>query len=326
MKFFQSLILSRRRMAIMIALTACSIAHAATIWNGPNLTFTKSSTTPSDTILAGKVVLTRGNDDVLYNTADPTEARTNRPGPNGPADTEWAFGSLSNFSTLSYQSLESMRPSDSDLAALILNQPMVMHLINEDIYLSVKFTSWPRHHAGGFAYIRSTPPAVAVAPAVSIISPASGATLAAPATFNLTANATATGGTVTNVEYFADANSLGSATAAPFPVAGTLSATGNYALTAVATASGISSTSAPVNVTIISPSALSLSQPRYGQGTFSFDCSVDAGLTYVVQSSPDLVNWQPVLTNTPASSPATFSDNSAGITFKFYRVGRLPNP
>src|SRR5690349_1105066 len=90
-------------------------AHAATIWTGPNVTWTKSTATPSDTIVPGKVVLTRGSRDVLYNTA----AGETRAGTGSPADTMWAFGSIANATTLSYHTLESLR--NGDLAARILN-------------------------------------------------------------------------------------------------------------------------------------------------------------------------------------------------------------
>ena len=96
-------------------------------------------------------MLTRNGNNALYNTA----AGETSAGPSSPLDTEWAFGALADYATLSYQSLESMR--NGDLAAVILNKPMVMHLINEDIYLSVEFTDWGQHFAGGFAYTRSTP-------------------------------------------------------------------------------------------------------------------------------------------------------------------------
>jgi hypothetical protein len=106
------------------------LASASTIWTGSNITFTESGSTPADTIVEGKVVLTRGSKDVLFNTA----AGQSSAGPSSPADTLWAFGSLRDFASLSYQSLESMR--NGDPAALILNRPMVVHLINQDIYLA----------------------------------------------------------------------------------------------------------------------------------------------------------------------------------------------
>jgi hypothetical protein len=146
-----------------------SLSQAATLWTGPNIKFTQSANSRSDVILAGKVVLTRSGNQVLYNTA----AGERSAGASSPADTLWAFGSLTNFSALKYQSLESIRAgANGNLAARILNQPMVMHLTNEDIYLSIKFTAWGEHDAGGFAYTRSTP----VQPNVSITI-SSGATI-----------------------------------------------------------------------------------------------------------------------------------------------------
>src|SRR4051812_42154654 len=91
---------SRAALFVWIAL-AVPLSHAATIWIGPNTNWTKSVTTPSDVIIAGKVVLTRGSSKVLYNTA----ARETIAGPSSPADTLWAFGNLSDYATLTYQSL-----------------------------------------------------------------------------------------------------------------------------------------------------------------------------------------------------------------------------
>ena len=36
----------------------------------------------------------------------------------------------------------------------------VLHLISEDIYLDLRFTSWSAAGGGGFAYLRSTPSVV----------------------------------------------------------------------------------------------------------------------------------------------------------------------
>jgi hypothetical protein len=159
------------RGVLVLAAFALPSSQAATLWTGPNTNFAQSPATPSDVVLAGKVVLTRNGNNVLYNTA----AGETSPGPSSPLDTEWAFGTLTDYSTLSYQSLESMR--NGDLAALILNKAMVMHLINEDIYLSVEFTDWGQNFAGGFAYARSTPaqvtpPPPPAAPSVTWTNPA----------------------------------------------------------------------------------------------------------------------------------------------------------
>jgi Bacterial Ig domain len=264
------------------------------------------------------VVLTRNGNQVLYNTA----AGETSWGPSSPLDTEWAFGTLADYATLSYKSLESMR--NGDLAALILNKPMVVHLIGEDIYLSLEFTDWGQHFAGGFAYTRSTPAVTISPPTVTLTSPPPGTTYAAPASVALTA--TASGGTVTNVEFFAGATLLGQATASPFSVTGSLPAPGAYALTAVATAAGVSGTSSIVNITVVAPVDVSLTAPSGGNGQFSFSYTANAGLSYVIQGSSNLVDWVALVTNTPSSSVASFSDAVTSRPLRYYRVGRVPNP
>jgi hypothetical protein len=54
----------------------------------------------------------------------------------------------------------------------------VLHLISDDIYLSVKFTAWGGSGTNGFAYTRSTPP-----PAAPLMT---GARLAGQAAFRIT--------------------------------------------------------------------------------------------------------------------------------------------
>ena len=99
-----------------------------------------------------------------------------------------------------------------------------------------------------------------------------------------------------------------------------------YSLTAVATAAGISATSSVVNVTVVNPVTVNLSAPSVNNGKFTFNYAANAGLSYVVQSSTNLLNWVSLATNVAASSPVPFTNalNPAGI--QFYRVGRLPNP
>jgi hypothetical protein len=49
------------------------------------------------------------------------------------------------------------------------------------------------------------------------------------------------------------------------------------------------------------------------------------GLTYIVQSSSNLVDWLTLATNTAASNAIPFA-NPATNGSQFYRIGRLPNP
>jgi hypothetical protein len=288
-------------------------SYAATLWIGPSIVWTKSGSTPSDTILAGKVVLTRSNGGVLYNTA----MGESFPGTNSPIGTKWAFGSLSNYSTLTYQSMDSMR--NGDLAALILNQPMVMHIIADDIYLSVTFTIWGQNGAGTVSYIRSTPAPIA------LTSPVDGAVFAAPADIKLAVTISQDGNSVTNVSFFANATALGSVSVPPFSLTASNLAAGAYVLTAVSSARGISATSAPVNVSIVTPTSISLSSPNVSNGFASFEYSANPGLAYVVEVSSDLNRWSPRQTNIAPADSVLFSEPATNA-WRFYRVGRLPNP
>jgi hypothetical protein len=297
-------------------------ADAATIWNGPNTGWVKSGATPSDTIVPGVVVLTRGGNGVLYNTA----AGELGPGAGSPADTEWAFGTLANPQTLTYKSMETWREgANFNFQAVILNKQMVMHIISQDIYMSIMVTNWGRSFSGTVGYIRSTAPA-ANPPTVTLTNPASGAVFAAPASINLRASASVSGGTVTNVEYFAGTTSLGHATTAPFAVTGNLPNPGSYALKAVATASGLSGTSSVVNITVVSATPITLTPPVLNGGQFSFSYSADSGLKYVVQSSSNLLDWVSLVTNTAGGSSVPFAAGFATNPSTYYRVGRLPNP
>jgi phosphatidylserine/phosphatidylglycerophosphate/cardiolipin synthase-like enzyme len=96
---------------------------------------------------------------------------------------------------------------------------------------------------------------VNAAPAVSLTSPANGASFAAPASVSVTADAADTDGTIARVEFFANGSSLGTDAVAPFTVSWNASVPGTYTLTARAVDDdGASTTSAGRTVTIASGS------------------------------------------------------------------------
>jgi hypothetical protein len=91
-------------------------------------------------------------------------------------------------------------------------------------------------------------------PIVAITSPADGANFTAPANVTVTASASDPGGSVASVEFFSNGTSVGIRNAAPYTIALTGLAAGNYALTAKATDNlGASTLSAPVNITVGTP-------------------------------------------------------------------------
>ncbi|HEX8721893.1 MAG TPA: LamG-like jellyroll fold domain-containing protein, partial [Pyrinomonadaceae bacterium] len=96
----------------------------------------------------------------------------------------------------------------------------------------------------------SSVPVVNAAPAVSVTAPASGAVLNAPVNINITANAT-DDGSVSKVQFYANGNLVGTKTEQPYTVTWGNAAAGTYAITARATDdAGVSTTSAPVNITV----------------------------------------------------------------------------
>ncbi|HEY3861558.1 MAG TPA: Ig-like domain-containing protein [Verrucomicrobiae bacterium] len=263
---------------LMIA--AASSAHGQTLWSGPNTSFNKTASGQSDTILAGSVVLTRGGNQVLYNTA----AKETSAGATSPKGTEWAFGDLSGYNTLTYSSMEALRNNGGgDFSAYITNKPMVLHLMSSNIYLSITFVSW-QMQGGDFHYIRSTPSVSLPTPTVSITNPVSGSILVAPASVNIQAAAAVSSGTVTNVSFYSAGSLLGSSPANPFSFTVNNLGAGPYQLTAVATASGVSATSAVVSITVIPPApSVTITNPVTG-AAFTAPANLSLGASASVAS------------------------------------------
>src|ERR1043166_9050434 len=97
--------LSASLLAVMALMTPSS--HATTFWTGPNVTWTKSAATPVDVILPGKITLTRGSREVLYNTS--LESSTD--GVSSPKGTMWAFGTFASHGP--FQTMEAWRAQAS---------------------------------------------------------------------------------------------------------------------------------------------------------------------------------------------------------------------
>lgn len=130
---------------------------APTIWTGPTISYTQPGTDPTQSAnqdrLTDSVWITRGPSMGIFNAV--TESSyTHDVSPTG---TRWAYGSLANYATLTYAPWEVW---NGKKPPTMVGQDAVLHLIAEDIYLSIKFTVWPGI-LGGFSYERSTPPPVA---------------------------------------------------------------------------------------------------------------------------------------------------------------------
>src|SRR6266481_1080223 len=231
------------------AFSAALSSRAATLWTGPATSFVNvAGTDPTQAAnqdrLTANVWITRSASQGLWNAA--TEGGfTHFLSPQG---TEWSDGLLANYASLSYVNWNTWAKIQHFGPFGTVGVNAVVHLIADDIYLSVTVTSWGGP-GGGFSYSRSTPPGANQSPTVSITSPTDGAIFTAPAIVPITAAASDSDGSVTNVQFFDGSILLGATNNTPYTVTANL-AIGSHTLTAVATDNaGLSTTSSVVNVT-----------------------------------------------------------------------------
>ena len=115
------------------------------------------------------------------------------------------------------------------------------------------------------------------APHVTLTSPAANATFTAPVTLTLSAMAADRDGTVGRVDFYANGQPVGSATASPYTVGWSNVAAGSYSLTAVARDDdGAATTSAAVTITVGAPNqspSVTLTSPSAGS-TFTAPAAV----------------------------------------------------
>jgi hypothetical protein len=143
------------------------------------------------------------------------------------------------------------------------------------------------------------------------------------------ASASDSDGTVTNVQFLVGANVVTNEATAPFLGITNNLVAGSYTLSAIASDNSGATATNQVAISVVDPVPvlLSAAQP-VPPGKFRFSYTANAGLSYIVQSSTNLVspNWTILVTNMAAGSSIDFTDLNATFNPEFYRVGRLPNP
>jgi hypothetical protein len=136
-----------------------NIVNAQTTWSGPLFEFTKTENAdPTNALnqdqITPSVAITRGSGGEIYNAT----SETTRTKGSSPSGTEWAIGDLSNIEDLTFSSFRTAVGSPK----ASVGKKLVLHILEEDVYLSVEFTSWSSGQSsgksgGGFSYKRSTP-------------------------------------------------------------------------------------------------------------------------------------------------------------------------
>lgn len=132
------------------------------VWSGYDYAFAKPafadpSLPENQDRMTSSVWITRADIAGIYNAA-----QENSYSGLSPADTEWSFGTTDDYDTLNYQPWVLTHGNNPPS---MVNQPMVVHLITDDIYIDVMFTNWGiGPSAGGtFSYIRGVPAPSALA-------------------------------------------------------------------------------------------------------------------------------------------------------------------
>ena len=126
----------------------------ATIWAGATLVFEKDGATDptlaeNQDRISNNVWITRASGGgQIYNAARETEADQDE----SPVGTLWARGTTANLENLTFDTFRATLDKPKDNVGVDL----VMLLVEENIAIDVKFTSWAQQQIGGFAYERST--------------------------------------------------------------------------------------------------------------------------------------------------------------------------
>lgn len=139
-----------------------STVKSQTIWDGTPITFTKANNADwtleaNQDRITPTLWITRANQQGLFNIAQETSANFLT-----PSNTEWALGTTSmGIGNLTFDTLRNTL--NGEIGNNILNGPMVLHIIDSDIYIDITFTSWTEGNVigdgpggGGFSYQRST--------------------------------------------------------------------------------------------------------------------------------------------------------------------------
>tara|TARA_Y100001935_G_scaffold202234_1_gene170722 strand:- start:38 stop:523 length:486 start_codon:yes stop_codon:yes gene_type:complete len=127
--------------------------ETSNIWEGPTVVFSKDdgadfTQESNQDRITSNVWITRGNGGQIFNIAKENSADKL----DSPAGTLWSVGNVNNIDNLTFETFRLAVGQPKD----VVGKNLVLYLVDDDIYLSVKFTSWSQGQKGGFAYERSS--------------------------------------------------------------------------------------------------------------------------------------------------------------------------
>lgn len=173
-------------------------------------------------------------------------------------------------------------------------------------------------------YRRGTYPSINNAPGVTLTSPSANAAFIAPATVQVTANASDLNGTVARVEFYSGGTLLFTDTAASYGMTWANLPAGVYTVYARAYDNqGAASTTAPVRFTVNPPAPAGILN-RVGAPGFELTLKIPQPGLYRLEASTNLVNWVS-LGSFYCHTNLSFLDSSAtNLPQRFYRAVSTP--
>lgn len=145
----------------LLSIASCSLpALAQQVYTGLDVEFNKApSTNPAlpenQDRITGSVWLTRANFQGIFNIAQEPSYQGQGAASPSPVGTRWAFGSAEDHASLIFGTWGDMHQG---LPMNLIGVDMVLHLVQEDIYIDLRFTSWGGPGTGSFGYLRSAIP------------------------------------------------------------------------------------------------------------------------------------------------------------------------
>jgi hypothetical protein len=153
--------------ALSCTLAACAAsAHAQTVLSGLDFTyhyagFGDLTLEENQDRMTDNVWIVRGTNRGIFNIAQEPFYQGSGSGGPSPLGTLWALGTTADYDTLTYTPWAELH--DGHPPGL-LDQNVVVHLVDDDIYIDLMFTIWEGNGNGGeFGYVRSVIPAPASA-------------------------------------------------------------------------------------------------------------------------------------------------------------------
>ena len=144
--------------ALVLAALTSKLQSATVVWTGPPVTIVNAagsdpSLPENQDRITDSVWLTRAGFQGIYNIASETSYAHHV----SPAGTEWAYGTTADYATLTYTDWETWTGTPHGSPPSTVGRNAVLHLLNGNIYIDIKFTAWGGS-SGGFTYVRSTAP------------------------------------------------------------------------------------------------------------------------------------------------------------------------